>query len=76
MSEDPDVRRLIPGEVMAAASNTLPPADACEDAFREVTVEVPTHGFTARIRFRRFLHKWRKNRRWFWTVESAVRVDQ
>lgn len=76
MRDDENVLRLIPGDVIGAASNTLPPAEACEDAFREATIEVPTQGFTARIRFNRLLQRWRKHRRWFWTAESASRVEE
>jgi hypothetical protein len=73
--DEKNVLPSLPGEIVGAAIKTLPPAETCEDEFREVVIDVPSHGFTARIRFQRYLHKWRKERRWFWVVDSAVRVE-
>ena len=75
MPEEQNVLSRRPGETVAVASQTLPPAATCEDAFREVEIDVPILGFTVRIRFVRYLQKWRKERRWFWLSDSAVRVE-
>jgi hypothetical protein len=71
-----DVLARLPGEIIAAASQKLPIAESCEDVVREVTIEVPIHGSTVRIRFVRHVQRWRKERRWFWLADSAVRVKR
>jgi hypothetical protein len=46
MAEDKNVLSVLPGEIIGAAMNTLPPAETCQEAFREVTIDDPSHGFT------------------------------
>jgi hypothetical protein len=45
---------LIPGELIAIASRTLPPAETCEGEQREVEIDVPGR-FRARVLFKPFL---------------------
>ena len=71
---DENVLRFIPGDCIAAAGKTLPDAEKDKEAFREVVVDVPGF-FKAKIRFERFHSKRGKMSRWFWTPESAERVE-
>ena len=75
MTQDENVLSSLPGEIIGAAMSSLPPAETCKDEFREVIIDDPTHGITVRIRFTRFHHRWRKQRRWFWVVDSALRIE-
>ena len=69
-----NVLRFIPGEYISAAEQTLPDAATDTEAFREVEIDVP-RWFKARIRFKRFHFKRGKMGRWFWTAESAEKID-
>jgi hypothetical protein len=51
-----NVLRLIPGDYISAAGQTLPDAATDTEAFREVEIDVPAW-FKARIRFKRFHFK-------------------
>jgi len=52
----------------------LPAAATDSDEFREVEIDVP-NWFKARICFKRFHFKRGKMDRWFWTAESALRIE-
>ena len=69
-----NVLHFIPGDYISAAGQTLPDAATDTEEFREVEIDVP-RWFKARIRFKRFHFKRGKMRRWFWTAESAERID-
>jgi hypothetical protein len=71
---DENILRLIPGDYIAGAAQTLPDAGKDTEAFREVVIDVP-HGFKAKIRFSRFHYKRGNMDRWFWTAESAERIE-
>ena len=72
MADDTNVLAVIPGDIIGAASNTLPPAETCKGEIREVTVDVPDR-FRAKIRFEPFRGK--RFGRWFWLACRAERVD-
>ena len=65
---------LIPGEIISAAAKTLPNAETDAEVFREATVDVPGR-FRATIRFERFHFRRGKMSRWFWTPDSAKRIE-
>jgi hypothetical protein len=69
-----NVLRLIPGEYISGAAKTLPDAGTDTEAFREVVIDVPG-SYKAKIRFERFHFKRGKTSRWFWTPESAERLE-
>jgi hypothetical protein len=69
-----NVLRFIPGDYIAAAEQALPNAATDTEAFREVVIDVP-QWFSAKIRFKRFHSKRGKMSRWFWTAESAERIE-
>ena len=73
MAEE-NVLRFIPGDYIAAAAKALPDAATDTETFREVVIDVP-QWFRARIRFRRFRFKRGKMSQWFWTAESAERIE-
>ena len=70
---DENLLALIPGELIARASHTLPPAETCKGELREVEVDVSGR-FRARVLFKAFYFKRAKMSRWFWTAEAAVRI--
>jgi hypothetical protein len=69
-----NVLRFIPGDYISAAGQTLPDAATDREEFREVEIDVP-RWFKVRIRFKRFHFKRGKMDRWFWTAESAERIE-
>ena len=68
-----NVLRLIPGDYISAAGQTLPDAETDTKEFREVEIDVP-RWFKAKIRFKRFHLKRGKMSQWFWTAESVERI--
>jgi hypothetical protein len=69
-----NVLAFIPGDCISAAAQTLPDAATDTETFREVEIDVP-QWVKAKIRFKRFHFKRGKTDRWFWTAESAERIE-
>lgn len=74
MSEE-NLLAMIPGDLIAQASRTLPPAERCKGMLREVEIDVPGR-FRAKVLYKPFYFKPGKIGRWFWTAESAERIHQ
>jgi len=70
-----NVLPLIPGDLIAKASQSLPDASTDQLMVRDAEVTLPD-GTRARITFTRFHHKQGKRSRWFWTPESATAVRE
>ena len=69
-----NILRFISGDYISAAGKTLPDAETDTEEFREVEIDVP-NWVRAKIRFKRFHFKRGKMDRWFWTAESAERIE-
>jgi hypothetical protein len=67
---DNGILAQIPGEYIARATNTLPPAVADQDAHAVVEMEVPGLGHV-RVKFKLLSHCHRHSRHWFWTATHA-----
>jgi hypothetical protein len=72
MSEE-NVLAMIPGDLIAQGSRTLPPAERCKGMVREVEIDVPGR-IRAKVCYKPFYFKRGKMSRWFWTAESAERI--
>jgi hypothetical protein len=71
MSED--LLPRIPGEYIAHALQTLPPAQTAADEVMEATVSVPRVGMV-RITAKMAAHRKGRSTSYFWTAEKAVRT--
>jgi hypothetical protein len=69
-----NILSAIPGEFIAAAAIELPDAETCEEEYQQAILMVPGQGRVL-FTFRRFDYKRGKMRRWFWTAERAVRLQ-
>ena len=71
---EPNILPTIPGNYVAAAVAMLPEAATAKVDLIETVIELPDLG---KVRFgcRRLSSRKGKTRRWFWTAESAVRVE-
>jgi hypothetical protein len=65
---------LYPRRLHCSHEETLPDAEKDTEEFREVEIDVP-RWFKARIRFKRFHFQRGRMSRWFWTAESAERIE-
>lgn len=73
--EDPDILARIAGEIIAAASLTLPDAaQFVDEAVRAVDVDLPD-GSRARLYFRRRQHKRGRTVRWWWAAFRAELIE-
>jgi hypothetical protein len=70
MADDTNVLALIAGDCIGNAARSLLDATTVEDDTREVTIHVP--GPPASLPGSRSVGS--TSGRWFWTVESAVKV--
>jgi len=66
--------KMIPGDLVAQGSRTLPPAEFCRGAVHPVEIDVPGR-FRARVLYKAFRHRHGKWTRWFWAAESAERIS-
>jgi hypothetical protein len=64
----------IPGQYVAEALKTLPPAENAKLDVMEVLIEVPNLG-AVRITATRMKHKKGKSTHYFWTAENAALVE-
>ena len=69
MSED-NILAMIPGDLIARGSRTLPPPERYKGLVRAVEIDVPGQ-FRAKVLCKPFLRKRGKTKRWFWTAQSA-----
>jgi len=72
--EKENVLHFIPGDYISTAGQTLPDAATDTEEFPDVEIDVP-NWFKAKIRFKRFHFQRGKMSRWFWTAESAERIE-
>lgn len=70
---DNGILAQVPGQFIAQASQTLPPAGTAED--RDYDVEIDAgHLGAVRITFRKQKLKCAKHSHWFWLAQRADRV--
>lgn len=71
--DDNGILEQVPGQYVAQAQQTLPPAAAAED--RDYPVEVDAgHAGLVRVTFRRQKARRNKTTHWFWSAKRADRV--
>lgn len=71
---DNGILAQVPGQFIAQASQTLPPAATAED--RDYPVEIEAgHAGQVRITFRKQKLKRAKHSHWFWLAQRADAVD-
>lgn len=71
--DDNGILEQVPGQYVARASLTLPPAATAED--RDYPVEIDAgHAGLVRVTFRRQMARRAKHSHWFWRARRADRI--